>query len=193
MKQLKSYSTISQMARDNQAMGHHWFDDDTKRFFKARIGETIYGPSVFTSSTQGPGLPRQYQIDICANGKVDGLIREIGTLSWAKSHAKKLGDLVSRFNRPDVNEMFAWSEIVKLQDGPMREAVFPLLDALEVGTEFHATFTGRRLGAIGEVGQHSERIRIVDFGTSHQVLATKYEHVSGVTLWAVSTDEQKAG
>ena len=49
----------------NPGPGRHWFDPDTMRFFKTRLGRRGYrgpGGTYFVSSEQGPGMPREYTV-----------------------------------------------------------------------------------------------------------------------------------
>ena len=63
--------------RANRDSGHHFFDDDTRRFFLSRIGQTLYGGRFFvTSERSGFGLetPRRYSVRFaCDDGTIDTL------------------------------------------------------------------------------------------------------------------------
>ena len=79
----------------NKAIGHHFFDRDTMRFFNGRLGPAEQidddGSVVFIHSIQGPyeHSPRQYKV---ALAKPDGWIEDITpgdgfeTLALAEKH-----------------------------------------------------------------------------------------------------------
>ena len=57
--------TIDQIKTANKARGFHWFDPDTLRFFKSRIGGAVYqGPGgvYFVTSECGPSGVRRYTV-----------------------------------------------------------------------------------------------------------------------------------
>jgi hypothetical protein len=60
---------LRRMARD---AGSHWFDPDTLRFFKSRVGREAYlgadGRWYFLSSEQGPRMPRRYSVRAVDDG-----------------------------------------------------------------------------------------------------------------------------
>ena len=61
MKQ--TFYTMDDVKRASQAIGHHWFEPDTMRFFRSRIGRTLYGDRYFVSSEQfDDTTPRLYTI-----------------------------------------------------------------------------------------------------------------------------------
>ena len=61
---------IGDIRKANKAAGHHWFDPDSMRFFRSRIGSKVYeGPGgiYFVSSEQFVGsdwiaAPRRYTV-----------------------------------------------------------------------------------------------------------------------------------
>lgn len=46
------FATVADIRAANRAIGHHWFDRDTVRFFGSRVGRTVYGGRFFVSSEQ---------------------------------------------------------------------------------------------------------------------------------------------
>ena len=46
------FETIDQIKQANDAIGHHWFEPDAMRFFRSRLGQTVYGGRFFISSEQ---------------------------------------------------------------------------------------------------------------------------------------------
>ena len=58
--------TLPRIKEANRQAGKHWFSPDTLRFFKSRIGETIYqGPGgvyFVSSEVYGPSAPRLYSV-----------------------------------------------------------------------------------------------------------------------------------
>jgi len=57
------FETMKDVVAANAAIGNHWFDPATKRFFRSRIGSTLYGGKYFVSSEQfDDDSPRLYTI-----------------------------------------------------------------------------------------------------------------------------------
>ena len=46
------FATVADIRAANRAIGHHWFDGGTIRFFASRIGRTVYGGRFFVTSEQ---------------------------------------------------------------------------------------------------------------------------------------------
>ena len=46
------FETIGQIKQANEAIGHHWFEPGAMRFFRSRIGQTVYGGRFFVTSEQ---------------------------------------------------------------------------------------------------------------------------------------------
>ncbi len=70
------FHTITAIKRANRARGHHFFDAGTMRFFRSRIGRTVYGGRYFVTSEQFDARsPRLYTIR-CAHP--DGAISDVG-------------------------------------------------------------------------------------------------------------------
>lgn len=47
---VKVYRAVDEIREDARRAGSHWFDADTLRFFRSRIGETVYGGRFFVTS-----------------------------------------------------------------------------------------------------------------------------------------------
>lgn len=75
------YKDMSEVIRANEKRGDNWFDVDTKRFFRSRIGRTLYGGRYFVTSEQfvapmaGDDGPRRYSI---REVMPDGAINTVG-------------------------------------------------------------------------------------------------------------------
>ena len=64
------YFTIQQIKDANKAIGHHWFDAGTLRFFNSRVSGPVIG-NMFVSSEKGPDEIRRYTIRECTNGVIN--------------------------------------------------------------------------------------------------------------------------
>ena len=64
------YFTIQQIKDANKAIGHHWFEPGTLRFFKSRFSGPVIG-NMFVSSEKGPDEIRRYTIRECTNGAIN--------------------------------------------------------------------------------------------------------------------------
>ena len=63
------YFTIQQIKDANKAIGHHWFEPGTLRFFNSRVSGPVIG-NMFVSSEKGPDEIRRYTIRKCTNGAI---------------------------------------------------------------------------------------------------------------------------
>lgn len=84
------FKTMNDVKKANKALGHHWFDDDSMRFFNTEILST---PGLFTISGTGrqffitsdrPELsdPKRYSIrEVKPDGAIDtyGMVRDYTT------------------------------------------------------------------------------------------------------------------
>lgn len=82
------FENISQIKKLNEAIGHHWFSDDTMRFFSCEVLPTIYGGKYFISSEEDTycNYERKFTIRIAyANGNIDtvGKFQEYETAEQA--------------------------------------------------------------------------------------------------------------
>lgn len=67
---------MNEVERANADLGHHWFEPSTKRFFRSRIGDTLYGGRYFISSEQfHEAAPRLYTV---REANPDGSIDTVG-------------------------------------------------------------------------------------------------------------------
>lgn len=57
------WGSIELFRRANTDAGYHWFDLDTLRFFKSRVGEMLPG-DYFISSERGPDEVRRYTLRV---------------------------------------------------------------------------------------------------------------------------------
>jgi len=70
----------------NKQIGHHFFDPDTMRFFRSRVGNTLYGDKYFISSEQFNDVsPRLYSIRLV---NPDGSIDTVAEFHEYGSHAE---------------------------------------------------------------------------------------------------------
>lgn len=70
------FETIEDVKRANAACGHHFFDATTLRFFRSRIGRTLYAGRFFVTSEQfEDGWPRLYTV---REAMPDGSIETLG-------------------------------------------------------------------------------------------------------------------
>lgn len=78
----------------NKAIGHHFFDPSTMRFFRSRVGNTIYGDKYFISSEQfDERSPRLFSIRLVnPDGSIDtmGEFQEYSTRAQAMREVKRL-------------------------------------------------------------------------------------------------------
>ncbi len=72
---MANYTNIRQIEAANAKLGHHFFEDATLRFFKSRIGSTIYSGRYFITSERGPDDVRRYSI---REAHDDGRIKTLG-------------------------------------------------------------------------------------------------------------------
>lgn len=70
------YATIEAIEQANRAIGHHWFDTDSLRFFRSRVSSRIYptpSGAFFVSSECGSRQKaRRYSVRFCdARGRIE--------------------------------------------------------------------------------------------------------------------------
>jgi hypothetical protein len=56
------YQNVTQIQRDNRAIGHHFFDPATMRFWRSRVHGNVYGGRFFVTSERPPYGPRAYTV-----------------------------------------------------------------------------------------------------------------------------------
>jgi hypothetical protein len=77
------YDTIEQIKEANRQAGLHWFEPNTLRFFRSRVGHNVYGGRYFISSEQFSfDSERLYSIRIAYE---DGRIDTIGEFQQYKT------------------------------------------------------------------------------------------------------------
>jgi len=77
------FTTMSDVRAANKAIGHHWFTSGAMRFFRSRVGTTLYGGRYFVSSEQFDNRsPRLYTI---REARPDGSITTVGTFQEYES------------------------------------------------------------------------------------------------------------
>lgn len=89
------FRTMEDVREANRAIGHHWFDADTLRFFRSRIGGALYGGRYFVSSEQFQGSwseghysePRRYTVRVANQ---DGTVDTVGEFQAYASRAQAL-------------------------------------------------------------------------------------------------------
>jgi hypothetical protein len=63
---ITDYADMGDIKECARECGSHWFEKDTMRFFKSRVGDRAYadgrGGAYFVSSEKGPHGPRKYTI-----------------------------------------------------------------------------------------------------------------------------------
>ena len=88
-----TYSHLDDVRTANAAIGHHWFDRDTIRFFRTRIAsELIAGRYFITSEQHRDDGPRLYSI---REAQPDGTIDTIGTFQKYKSRSAARNEITA--------------------------------------------------------------------------------------------------
>jgi len=94
---MTNYTQISQIIRDAEARGSHFFSASTMRFFSSRILPTIYGGKYFITSERDTysDRPRYYTVRSAVDGDINTMGAFCGwdTLYAAKKEAQRLADL----------------------------------------------------------------------------------------------------
>lgn len=76
---------MAEVIRANQRRGHHFFDPATVRFFRGRVGRTLYGGHYFITSEQAPHSPRRWSV---RTAWPDGRVTTMGEFGAYASHAQ---------------------------------------------------------------------------------------------------------
>ena len=77
------FGTMADVKEANRAIGHHWFEPSSMRFFRSRVGQTLYGGRYFISSEQfDDQSPRLYTV---REVKPDGSIGTVGQFQGHRS------------------------------------------------------------------------------------------------------------
>ena len=82
-----TYETIDQIRDANRALGHHFFDRDTLRFFGSRIGETVYGGRYFVTSEKPPFGPRRWTLRVALDSGAVETVGEHCAMPRSRAHA----------------------------------------------------------------------------------------------------------
>jgi hypothetical protein len=78
------YRDMSQVRAANAEAGFYFFEPDTMRFFRSRVGEEIIGGRFFVSSEKRDyDAPREYTVRVAMR---DGSIGEVGEVGQYSSH-----------------------------------------------------------------------------------------------------------
>lgn len=79
--------TIEQIKSANAAAGFHFFEPDTLRFFRSRIGSKVYGGRFFVTSEEGPSGGRRYTVrEALPDGRIQ-TIEPFYALTYGQAHA----------------------------------------------------------------------------------------------------------
>lgn len=94
------FDTISQVKAANKAIGNHWFDRGSMRFFNTKIESKLYGGRYFITSEQFVGSTgagrRKYSIRyVNDDGSIDtvGEFNEMPGIELARYKVKRLLEL----------------------------------------------------------------------------------------------------
>lgn len=93
-----TFTTIDDIRRANERLGHHFFESAAMRFFASRVLADVFpaadgSGSYFVTSERGPGMPRRYTVRLA---RPDGSVVTAGehqayaTARQAKAEAKRL-------------------------------------------------------------------------------------------------------
>ena len=83
-----TYRDMGEVEEANRLAGHHFFDADTKRFFRSRIGENVYSGGFFVTSEKGPNMQRRYTVrQAMPNGTIDTFGEFQQYTTGAQAHA----------------------------------------------------------------------------------------------------------
>lgn len=90
-----TYFTIKEIKEANKAIGHHFFDPETMRFFRSRILSRVYAGRYFITSEKKcfDDNRRVYSIRVAdETGKIDTVEDGFATAELAKKALKRLID-----------------------------------------------------------------------------------------------------
>lgn len=83
------YFTIQQIKDANKAIGNHWFDADTMRFFKCRVSGPVIANMFISSERFSDDTERRYTIRRCTNGEIS----DVGEFQQYRTKAQALAAL----------------------------------------------------------------------------------------------------
>jgi len=87
-----TYTSMSDVIEANKAIGNHWFDKSSMRFFNTKIESRLIAGKRFITSEKGPDEVRRYTVrEALPSGEIDtvGEFQEYRTLEAAKAHVLK--------------------------------------------------------------------------------------------------------
>ena len=91
---MTTFANMSEVRAANHAAGQHWFSPETMRFFRSRIGKTLYGGRYFVSSEQYDyDAPRLYTVrEVLPDGSINtvGDFQGYATSADARRAIRKL-------------------------------------------------------------------------------------------------------
>lgn len=98
MTTVTEFRTMADVRRANRELGHFWFEPVTLRFFRSRVGESLYGGRYFVSSEQfeasdGTRAPRRYTVrQVNPDGSIDtvGEFQAYETSAQARAEIRRL-------------------------------------------------------------------------------------------------------
>lgn len=73
----REWNDMEEVKTANAVAGRHWFEPSTMRFFRGRVGRTLYGGQYFVSSEQfDEHSPRLYTVRVARENGAIGTIGE---------------------------------------------------------------------------------------------------------------------
>lgn len=84
---MTTYYTLEQVKRANKAIGHHWFEPATLRFFSSRVNDPVIENMFVSSERFNSKSPRLYTIRKVND---DGSIDTVGAFQAYKSKTAAL-------------------------------------------------------------------------------------------------------
>ena len=84
------FGSMAAVRKANAALGHHFFDADTLRFFRSRVGSALYGGRYFVTSEQRQGMGGQLRLYTVRRAEDDGRITTVGEFQAYATRAEAL-------------------------------------------------------------------------------------------------------
>jgi hypothetical protein len=83
------FRSMYDVRQANDRAGYHWFSEDTLRWFRGRVSESLYGGRYFVSSEQNSGMGRSYpRLYTVREAVPDGGIETVGEFQGFSTSAK---------------------------------------------------------------------------------------------------------
>jgi len=80
----RHYRDVHEIKQANRAAGYHFFEPSTMRFFRSRVGDTVYGGRYFVTSEQFDwSSPRLYTVRVAND---DRTIDDVGGFQAYPTH-----------------------------------------------------------------------------------------------------------